>query len=395
MTLTAGCRARLGTSSVLFFVAATLLAAATSTTAISGPADTGALQPATRLTPPLRSFSLVATGDVLTENAVNAAASSLALGTAARYDFAPLFAPISEMISSADIAICHMELPVGRPGERAGIYGSSTFGGNLLLAPYEIAAGLRRAGFDRCSTASNHSNDLDEAGIDSTLAALDAAGLSHVGTARDPAEAAAATSTLIVNGVRVAHLSYTRHSNTTLPAAPWRVNFAASPAQVAADVATARTHGAEVVIVSLHIFQELLPAPLPEDRQFVTDLTALTHIDLVVEHGPHVVQPVEKVNGTWVYWSVGNLISGMGTPGRKVFADPRTLDELAATARFTETSPGVFAVVPWPVLLCNEPVSRLVYAPITTLADPSLSPGVRAELQACIDRTTPLVPDAH
>lgn len=133
----------------------------------------------------------------------------------------------------------------------------------------------------------------------------------------------------------------------------------------------------------------------PEDRQFVTDVTALTHIDLIVEHGPHVVQPVDKVNGTWVYWSVGTFISGMGTAGRKVFADPRTLDELAATARFTETSPGVFAVVPWPVLLCNEPLTRLVYAPMTTLADPALSPGVHAELQACIDRTTPLVADLH
>ena len=395
MTQTTGRRARFGTTSVLLFVVATLLAATTATTAISAPADTATLQPATRSTPPLRSFSLVATGDVLTESAVNAAASALASGTAARYDFAPLFAPIRAMVSSADIAICHMELPIGRPGERAGIYGSSRFGGNLLLAPYEIACGLRRAGFDRCSTASNHSNDLDESGIDSTLAALDAAGLSHVGTARDPAEAATATSTVTVNGVRVAQLTYTRYSNTALPAAPWRVNFAASPAQVAADVATARAHGAEVVVVSLHILQELLPAPLPEDRQFVTDLTALAHIDLIVEHGPHVVQPVEKVNGTWVYWSVGNLISGMGTPGRKVFADPRTLDELAATARFTEVSPGVFAVVPWPVLLCNEPVSRVVYAPITTLADPSLSPGVRAGLQACIDRTTPLVPDVH
>ena len=56
---------------------------------------------------------------------------------------------------------------------------------------------------------------------------------------------------------------------------------------------------------------------------------------------------------------------------------------------------GVFAVVPWPVLLCNEPLTRLVYAPITALADPSLSPSVRAELQDCISRTTPLVPDLH
>ncbi|HVE19503.1 MAG TPA: CapA family protein, partial [Ilumatobacteraceae bacterium] len=220
-----------------------------------------------------------------------------------------------------------------------------------------------------------------------------AAGLSHTGTARNPAEAE--TTLVTVNGVRLAHLSYTRQSNTVLPSDPWRVNFAPTAAQVATDVDAARAKGAEVVVVSLHIFQELLPAPLPLDRQFVTDLTALAHIDLVIEHGPHVVQPVEKVNGTWVYWSVGNFISGMGTPGRGVFADPRTLDELAASARFTETSPGVFTVDPWPVLLCNETYTRAVYAPITALAELSLSPVVRAELQDCIIRSLTVITDEH
>jgi poly-gamma-glutamate synthesis protein (capsule biosynthesis protein) len=286
-----------------------------------------------------------------------------------------------------------MELPIGEPGDRAGIYGRSPFGGNLLLAPYEIAGALKRAGFDRCTTASNHSNDLGENGIDTTLAALDAAGLSHTGTARNPAEAQ--TTLVTVNGVRLAHLSYTRQSNTVLPADPWRVNLAATAAQVAADVDAARAKGAEVVVVSLHLFQELLPAPLPADRQFVTDLTARTHIDLVIEHGPHVVQPVEKLNGTWVYWSVGNFISGMGTPGRGVFADPRTLDELAASARFMETSRGVFDVEPWPVLLCNSRFTRAVYAPITALADPYLSPAVRGELHDCIVRTLSVTTDLH
>jgi poly-gamma-glutamate synthesis protein (capsule biosynthesis protein) len=286
-----------------------------------------------------------------------------------------------------------MEIPIGVPGERAGIYGISPFGGNLLLAPYEIAASLKRVGFDRCSTASNHSNDLGEAGVDTTLAALDAAGLGHTGTARNPAEAE--TTLVTVNGVRLAHLSYTRQSNTVLPADRWRVNFAVTAAQVASDVDAARAKGAEVVVVSLHIFQELLPAPLLEDRQFVTDLTALTHVDLVIEHGPHVLQPIEKVNGTWVYWSVGNFISGMGTASRGVYADPRTLDELAASARFTETSPGVFSVELWPVLLCNETFTRAVYAPITALADPSLSPVVHAELRDCIVRSLSVITDLH
>jgi poly-gamma-glutamate synthesis protein (capsule biosynthesis protein) len=167
-----------------------------------------------------------------------------------------------------------------------------------------------------------------------------------------------------------------------------------SPAQVAADVKAARAAGAEVVVVSLHLSKELLAAPFPDDRQFVVDLTSLAPIDLVIQHGPHVVQPVERVNGTWVYWSVGNFISGMGTPSSGRYSDLRTLDGLAAAARFTETSPGVFTVVPWPILLCNEPFSRTIYAPLATLAQ--LPPTVvRSEFEACLQRSASVVADLH
>jgi hypothetical protein len=375
--------------SAFLVAAAVLLPATPGATQATGVAG---LLPAVRLDLPRRSFSLVATGDVLTESPVTMAAAAFAAGTTAQFDFAPVFAPITPMLSSVDIAICHMEMPIGTPGQRIGVYGRSPFGGNLILAPYEIADGLRRAGFDRCSTASNHSNDLGVPGIDSTLVALDAAGISHAGTASS--QAGAAVSLMTVNGVRLAHLSYTRYSNTSLPADPWRVNFVTTPAQVAADVSAVRAAGAEVVVVSLHISKELLSAPAPDDRQFVVDLTALAHIDLLVEHGPHVIQPVEQVNGTWVYWSVGNLISGMGTPSTGKYADLRTLDGIAAGARFTETAPGSFTVEPWPVLLCVEPQSRLVYAPLSMPAG-ALPPVIWAEMDQCIQRSLPVVPTLH
>lgn len=368
---------------VCFVVVAVLLA----TTVRADLVITSGATAAVRVDPPTRSFSLMATGDVLPESPV-----LIAAGTNSGYDFGPLFAPVAPVISGADIAICHMEIPIGAPGDSPGVYGRSPFGGNLILAPYEIAGALRAAGFDRCDTASNHSNDLGEPGINTTLAALDAAGISHAGTARSPAEAA--TGLITVNGVHLAHLAYTRYSNTVLPVEPWRINFAATPAQVAADVNTARAAGAEVVVVSLHLSQELLPAPFPEDRQFVTDLTSLAHIDLIVEHGPHVIQPLERVNGTWVYWSVGNFISGMGTSSRGKYADPRTIDEIAAGARFTETAPGTFSVEPSPVLLCNDPFTRAVYAPLGGSPQP-LSPATQSAMTQCIQRSIPVVPTLH
>jgi poly-gamma-glutamate capsule biosynthesis protein CapA/YwtB (metallophosphatase superfamily) len=351
---------------------------------------------AKRLTAPARSVSVIMGGDVLNESAVNIAGAAAA-PEGVRFNFAPVFAGVAPIIRSADLAICHAELPIGRPDDRPGVYGRSPFGGNLLLAPFELAAGLDDAGFDRCSTASNHSFDLGATGIASTLEALDAAGIHHTGTARSPEEAS--DEIVVVAGVRVAHLAYTRASNTVPPSDGWMLDRAETVEQVAGDVARVRQAGAEIVIVSLHLGQEMQRAPSDVDRAFATQLTASARVDLVVHHGPHVIQPVERVNGTIVYWSVGNFISGMGRPGTGRYADPRTLDGLLASVRFTETSPGVFDAEAWTVLICNELGSRTIHAPISELADAaradSLSPQQRAQLQACIDRTTVIEPDIH
>lgn len=353
---------------------------------IHGPAVAGA--PASRVAPPARTFSVVAAGDPLTESAVLAAGQREA-GPGERYDFGALLAPIAPIVTGADLAICHMELPTGRPGEAPANLGRSAYGGNRLLAPYELAVGVATAGFDRCSTASNHSNDTGTAGIDSTLDDLDAVGLGHAGTARTAEEAAPALFT--VNGVRVAHLSYTRFSNTGATAMPWQLRLVATPVPVVDDVRTAREAGAEVVIVSIHTSKEMEREPIPADRLFVEWLTSQAPVDLVIQHGPHVIQPVERVNGTVVYWSVGNLLSGMGVPGTGRYEDQRTLDGLLATARFTEVAPGRFDVEASPLLVCLDPATRIVW-PAAGLADPSTPAIVRPVLQACLDRSRQVIP---
>jgi hypothetical protein len=357
---------------------------------------------ARRTAPPSRSLLVVLGGDVLNENAFNQAAADAAASMpgGARYAFGPLFdppaAPVADILRSADLAVCHAELPIGAPGERPGVYGRSAFGGNLLLAPYELAPGLVDGGFDRCSTASNHSFDLGVPGIVSTLDAFDTVGISHVGTARN-LEDALDDPVVEVNGIHIAHLSYTRSSNTVAPRDPWMLQRATSVEQVAVDVATLRAAGAELVIVSLHVGTEMQNAPTGGDRDFATRLTATADVDLLVHHGPHVVQPVERVNGTWVYWSLGNFVSGMGLAHQGRYADQRTLDGLLATVRFSELAPGVFTAESRPVLVCTSRSARTVHAPVAVLSDPvraaAIDPARRAELQACLDRTRPVQPD--
>lgn len=347
---------------------------------------------ATRVQAPGRSFTVAAVGDWLSEGLVNNAAAAAA-PPGVRYDHEPLLRPIAPVIQAADLAICHMETPIGRPGAKAGFIGKGAYGTNLIAAPYELAGDLKRVGFDRCSTASNHSNDLGVEGIAATLDALDAAGISHTGTARTIEESV--PTVFGVNGVRLAHMSYARNSNTGWPRDAWRLDTAVTAAPVVADVQAARAQGAEVVIVSLHVYVEMQRGPTAEDRALVQAITSQAKVDLVIIHGPHVIQPLERVNGTWVYWSLGNLMSGMGVAGRDKYSDPRTLDGLMATVRFTQQPDGSWLVEPWTVLSCNVTGSRKVYPGLTTLLDPTIGSTLRTQLEQCVARTSQVEPTLH
>ena len=368
---------------VVAAVAATATAAGQQTATVSAPAH--------RLRPPPRTVTVIGTGDFLSEDVVNRAAANAATN-GERYDYAALMSDIAPIVQWADLAICHMEVPITGPGGGGGYSGTSG-GFNKVSAPYEAAVSMARVGFDRCTTASNHSWDLGAAGVVSTLDALDAAGLSHAGTARRDTEAG--IELVDVRGVRVANESYTLTSNLGWPSQAWMLSRAVSAARIADDVRTARAAGAELVVVSLHTLAEFGTGPTAADRALVTALTAQARVDAVIMHGPHVVQPVERVNGTLVYWSTGNLISAMGVAGRGKFSEPRTLDGLLAAVRFTERADGTWASEEWPVLICVTTDTRRVYAAQTALHDPTLPASLRRQLEACVTRTEPVVAGTH
>jgi len=342
---------------------------------------------ARRVSTPARTFSVIAVGDWLSEHRVNEAAAGFA-PDGVRADHVPLLAPIAPIIASADLAICHMETPITEPGGRYGFLGRGPYGSSLIAAPYEVAGDLKRVGFDRCSTASNHSWDLGEAGVGSTLAALDEAGISHTGTARSPAESTSAV--FSVRGTRVAHLSFALNSNSGFPSDPWRLSRASSSEVVIAAVNQARQSGAEVVIVSLHVFVEMQTQPVPNDRALVEAVISGSDLDLVVIHGPHTIQPLEVVSGTPVFWSLGNFMSAMGVPNRGRFSDLRTLDGLLASVRFTEQGDGSFTASAAPVLLCQMVSGRVVYpgyaASATPIQDEQVGP-----IEDCRRRSVPVV----
>jgi poly-gamma-glutamate synthesis protein (capsule biosynthesis protein) len=251
---------------------------------------------ATTLPPPPR-VTLAFTGDIVAHRAVNRYAAQADGG----YDYAGMFANVAPFLRSFDLAICHLEQPVS-PDE------------NVLIEPMklsvaaEIAPAIAAAGYDRCSTASNHSLDRGTAGIDATVNALEAAGVGQSGMARRPEEVLPELVT--VNGVGIAHLSYTFSFNGLPPVAdePWRSNLI-EPDRVIADAQTMRDRGAEAVIVSFHWGVERGVQPTTEQRRVAEAVTASGTVDLIVGHHAHVLQPIEQVNGVWVVWGMGNVLS--------------------------------------------------------------------------------------
>jgi capsule synthesis protein PGA_cap len=256
-------------------------------------APTGA--PARSHERPVR-LTVAASGDLLVHTPV--AQRALALGGGRRYDFAPLFAPVRRVIAGADLALCHMETPLV-PGPVQGY--------PVFRTPPDLARSIKRVGWDACSTASNHSLDAGQYGIDTTLHALRRAGVKATGTSRAP-RARRRTTMLRVKGVRVAFLSYTAVSNGQAVPHPWSVNWA-SAGPILRDARRARRRGARIVIVNIHWGTEFVSSVSPQQRALAQRLTRSPAIDAIVGQHVHVVQPIRRVHGKPVVFGEGNLIS--------------------------------------------------------------------------------------
>ena len=66
------------------------------------------------------------------------------------------------------------------------------------------------------------------------------------------------------------------------------------------------------MIVNIHWGDEYSSEPNASQREVAKKLTASTVITAVVGQRPHVVQAIERINGKFVVFSEGNLVSNQG-----------------------------------------------------------------------------------
>ena len=323
--------------------------------------------PSTTAPPPPESFTLVATGDVLIHQD-----RGLTAGTRrddGSYDFTEVLAGVAPLIGAADLAICHLETPVAPPGGPYRGYPS------FAVQP-EIVEALAGAGYDLCSTASNHSLDDGTAGLVRTLDALATAGIAPTGTYRTEAESLEPR-IVDVGGVPVGHVAATFGLNgVPLPVGrEWSVDVADVPdvEGVLAAAARARAAGAEVVVASLHCCMEYSNDPTDAQVAAVRTLLASPDVDLVLGHHAHVVQPFEQIAGEWAAYGLGNHIAEHATRGYP------TEDSVLARFTFTRGDDGRFTVtsaeaVPLSIVLGGDrvtvqPADPETYARVAAVLD--------------------------
>src|SRR3954471_3119486 len=166
------------------------------------------------------------------------------------YDFRPMLRPIGGWVRSNSLSFCHVETPL-TPAPPVGY--------RRFNSPPALARAVAATGFDACSTASNHSLDRGQAGIDATRRALARAGVKSTGSfssRRQPQRLLL----LRAHGVPVALLAYTQMTNGTPLPHRWSVNLARA-GRILTDARRARRAGARVVIVNLHWGTEFRHAP--------------------------------------------------------------------------------------------------------------------------------------
>jgi poly-gamma-glutamate capsule biosynthesis protein CapA/YwtB (metallophosphatase superfamily) len=342
---------------------------------------------------PRRTVRLVFSGDLLVHQPVYEQARRNGTASGKPYDFAPMFDRVRATISGADLAICHLETPLTPDGRVSGFPVFST--------PRELAEGLKSAGFDGCSTASNHTMDRGSAGALETVNALEQAGLKQSGIARTAEEASKAT-IYDANGVRVAHLAYTYGLNGfTLPAdKPWLVRLTDKgrfdlpmggpfdATAVLADAKAARA-AADIVVVTMHWGNEYQSKPTAGQVALANTLLASPDIDLVVGSHAHVIQPIDRIGDKFVVYGMGNFLSNQapeaaaGLPAGSqdgvivgVVFNETDVDGAFETARVTVTPTWVHRTGGYAIL------------PVTNaLEDQATAAAVRTALGASLTRT--------
>ncbi len=247
-------------------------------------------------------IDLVAVGDNLIHKEIDVTVQRPNGG----YYFDEIYAPVKDVIASADIAILNQEVPCA--GNQYEITGYPSFN-----APTEVLDTAARLGFNVLTLATNHALDKGEEGLVNTLDYLHSKYPQILTTGTYSSYEDYMTIPIIqVEGISIAVLNYTYGTNDIPLPNGYNVNLLSDRSKIQEDIRRAR-ETADFVIVAPHWGNEYQTKPSSEQKELAR-FFANCGADLIIGTHPHVVQPMEWITSSdgrqvLVYYSLGNFVS--------------------------------------------------------------------------------------
>lgn len=230
------------------------------------------------------------------------------------YFFHPEFKYVRDILRESDFTVGNLETTVTDITPYAGEW-HRIAGKFHCNAPESYLRALRYAGFDALVNANNHNCDSAVTGLMDTLDALDRNDFMHTGTFRPDSQERVLL--VNVNGIKIAIMSYATYfnkldTNFTKRGQDLLLNRY-SRKKAAADLAYAKQHGAEFVLVYMHWGKEYTHE-LTEWQQAKAAELAEIGFDYVVGSHSHSLQPKTTISTSDgrqvpVIYSLGNFVT--------------------------------------------------------------------------------------
>ena len=273
------------------------------TDALTSGLQTESQAPETEPAPPVVSTaSFIGCGDNIIYYGTWRDAKSKSDGTR-EYNFKPIYQNVQSIISAADIAFINQETVCSQSFEL------STYPG--FNSPVDLTYDIAEVGFDVVCLANNHMLDKGALGLREAFDNWNARGLHVIGAYEEKPEGRYITY-YEKNGIRIAFVAYTEFVNLYEdPANEGLYGPFLKYSDVAGDVQEARRN-ADFVIVSVHWGEEGSFTPSDLQREYA-QIMADNGADVILGHHPHVLQPIEWLEGadghkTLCAYSLGNFV---------------------------------------------------------------------------------------
>lgn len=225
-----------------------------------------------------------------------------------QYNFEYVFEDINNIMKKSNVNFYTQQGILG--GKDLGLTSYTNFN-----TPYDTATELAKVGFNTISLASYHANDRGVQGITNAIKFLNENKISYSGISLNE-EDRLKNSIIEKNGIKVALLGYTMGS-TIATNNTYSVSIY-SEEQVKKDYDSIKDQ-ADIIMVAID-YSNNRSLEVTEQEKTIANYLANLGVDIVIGNTGYSVQPIEKINNTLVFYSLGNMLSGHSLTDNKISA---------------------------------------------------------------------------